>query len=1077
MKKIYVVLLLLFITVMTQAQVKINEVYGGGGNTGSTWKNDFIELYNPTASPVSLAGWSVQYNSAAGTGSWQVTNLSGTIPANGYYLVQEAAGTGGTTNLPTPDATGSISMSGTAGKVALCNNTTALSGQNPSSAAIIDKVAFGTVTGGGFEGGGSAPAPSNTASVERTSPGFDTDNNNTDFATLTPPSPTNSGVDATPPTISTLSPANGATGMAPAFIATITFSEAVQKGTGNIVLKKTSDNSIITTIDVTTSAVTVSGSNVTFLLQGLEFSTGYYIEISSGAFKDNANNNFAGITGNSTWAFTVAAKPTGTVGTTVDFATCSGTLNSGFTQYSVTGPQVWGCTTFGTDATHTPTGSAAYGQQINGFSGTNIPNEDWLISPAFDLTSTTYPLLSFYSRTKFNGLPLSLKVSTNYPGTGNPNNYTWTDLNGKFPSQTSDVWTLSDNINLTAYKNTNVYFAFVYYSSADDGARWTLDDITITNSATPPPPSVTISTTDIQFPYTASGSNNDKTFTVTGNDITGDITLTSSGAFTLADNPAGPFNTSLTLLQAPSNNTARTVYVRFSPNVSNSDFTGSITISTASVSNATVNLKGTSIDPATTLEVVNWNLEWFGSTTLGPTNDAQQQANVQTILQNINADLYGVVEVVDESRLATVVSNLGAPGEYSYVICNYGSHTNTNESGPTPLGEAQKEAFIYKTSMFSNITTQPLLSQGINSAADLTNPAYNYFSSGRFPFMMKADVTLNGVTKTIRFVLVHAKANTSPTATSYARRKSGSDTLYYTLNTLYPNDNIVILGDLNDDLDQTITDGITPNTTSYVAFTSDNTNYSAPTLALSLAGKKSTVSYNDMIDHVILSNDMQTYYMAASANVLTDEATLVANYGSTTTDHYPVFTRYSFTTGVLPVKVTNFGAVKDGTTSKITWTTTSETDSKEFVVERATGANSWQAIRTVRAAGNSSSALNYGIIDNTPAKGVNLYRLKMVDINGRFEYSEVRRVTFDDVVSFSLFPNPAKNTLRINADAGSFKNATLQLINVSGEILMTRQVKNIQQETIDVSDLKNGLYFIKVVETDGKTTVQKFTKQ
>ena len=74
---------------------------------------------------------------------------------------------------------------------------------------------------------------------------------------------------------------------------------------------------------------------------------------------------------------------------------------------------------------------------------------------------------------------------------------------------------------------------------------------------------------------------------------------------------------------------------------------------------------------------------------------------------------------------------------------------------------------------------------------------------------MSADVTLNCVTKNIKFVLCHAKANTSPTATSYERRRQGADTLHYILNQLFPNDNIIVLGDINDDLDQSITAGFT----------------------------------------------------------------------------------------------------------------------------------------------------------------------------------------------------------------------------------------------------------------------------
>src|SRR3954462_14752752 len=100
---------------LATSQIVVSQVYGGGGNSGATYKNDFIELFNRGTAAVSVSGWSVQYTSAAGT-TWAVTNLNGTIPAGGYYLVQEAAGAGGTTNLPTHDASGNIAMAATAGK-------------------------------------------------------------------------------------------------------------------------------------------------------------------------------------------------------------------------------------------------------------------------------------------------------------------------------------------------------------------------------------------------------------------------------------------------------------------------------------------------------------------------------------------------------------------------------------------------------------------------------------------------------------------------------------------------------------------------------------------------------------------------------------------------------------------------------------------------------------------------------------------------------------------------------------------------------------------------------------------------
>jgi uncharacterized protein len=143
--------------------VVISQVYGGGGNSGATFKNDFIEVFNAGSTTVSLSGWSVQYASATGT-SWQVTNLSGTLAPGQYFLVQEAQGAGGNTALPTPNATGNISMSATSGKVALVSSTTALSGGCPVGGNIVDFVGYGTGANAPscFEGTAGAPTLSNT---------------------------------------------------------------------------------------------------------------------------------------------------------------------------------------------------------------------------------------------------------------------------------------------------------------------------------------------------------------------------------------------------------------------------------------------------------------------------------------------------------------------------------------------------------------------------------------------------------------------------------------------------------------------------------------------------------------------------------------------------------------------------------------------------------------------------------------------------------------------------------------------------------------------------------------------------
>jgi hypothetical protein len=163
--------------------VVISQVYGGGGNTGAPFKNDFVELHNNGTTAVVMTSWSVQYaaaTSAFGTASLSTT-FSGTIQPGGYFLIQGAGGATGAA-LPVADATGIVNMSGTVGKVALVSNATLLSGTCPVGGAIVDFVGFGA-TANCFEGAATTAAPSNTTSVSRAGAGCtDANNNALDFS-------------------------------------------------------------------------------------------------------------------------------------------------------------------------------------------------------------------------------------------------------------------------------------------------------------------------------------------------------------------------------------------------------------------------------------------------------------------------------------------------------------------------------------------------------------------------------------------------------------------------------------------------------------------------------------------------------------------------------------------------------------------------------------------------------------------------------------------------------------------------------------------------------------------------------
>ena len=227
--------------------LRISQVYGGGGNSGAPYTHDFIEIFNAGTTSVSLSGWSVQYASATGTGNFgattsQITELPNVSLSPGqYFLIQGASGTTGSP-LPTPDVTDAtpINMSGTAGKVALASINVSLGcngGSTPCTPAqlanIVDLVGYGSANF--YEGSGAAPTLSNTTAALRDGDGCtDTDNNSADFAAGAPTprntaSPTNTcgGGGDTAPYVSSTTPTGGATGVATTANLTVNFNENV----------------------------------------------------------------------------------------------------------------------------------------------------------------------------------------------------------------------------------------------------------------------------------------------------------------------------------------------------------------------------------------------------------------------------------------------------------------------------------------------------------------------------------------------------------------------------------------------------------------------------------------------------------------------------------------------------------------------------------------------------------------------------------------------------------------------------------------------------------------------------------
>jgi predicted extracellular nuclease len=201
-------LLLLCAFGAAQAQVVISQVYGGGGNSGAPFNRDYVELFNRGGADASLADLSVQYTSATGTGNFGgnsgllVALPSATLRPGQYFLVALASGANGV-DLPAPDASGTINMSGSAGKVALVTGTASLGcngGSAPCSpeqlARIVDLVGYGSANF--FEGAGAAPGLGNTTAGLRAEDGCTDSNHNAADFSAGAPAPRNTATAARP---------------------------------------------------------------------------------------------------------------------------------------------------------------------------------------------------------------------------------------------------------------------------------------------------------------------------------------------------------------------------------------------------------------------------------------------------------------------------------------------------------------------------------------------------------------------------------------------------------------------------------------------------------------------------------------------------------------------------------------------------------------------------------------------------------------------------------------------------------------------------------------------------------------
>jgi hypothetical protein len=181
------------------------------------------------------------------------------------------------------------------------------------------------------------------------------------------------------------------------------------------------------------------------------------------------------------------------------------------------------------------------------------------------------------------------------------------------------------------------------------------------------------------------------------------------------------------------------------------------------------------------------------------------------------------------------------------------------------------------------------------------------------------------------------------------------------------------------------------------------------------------------------------------------------------------FTLASTTTNnPLPIELTYFEAVENGTKVDLSWETASEIDNDYFTIERSQDGIYFEAIEKVLGAGNSTQSITYSTVDEDPYSGVSYYRLKQTDFNGAYTYSDIQVVHFSKSNEIVIYPNPVKDVLTIN---GLQFDDVISIYGIDGKIVYTGNAT-----TVNTESYSHGVYQLVILHNNGTKEVIKFVK-
>ncbi len=272
-------------------------------------------------------------------------------------------------------------------------------------------------------------------------------------------------------------------------------------------------------------------------------------------------------------------------------------------------------------------------------------------------------------------------------------------------------------------------------------------------------------------------------------------------------------------------------------------------------------IPGEEVSRDATLEVGTWNIRWFGSPNERPDDDALQLQNAARVLREMQLDVVGLQEISNPTLFRQLVDSLDG---YRGILA--------------PISQTQKTAILYRTATIDSVSAGFYFTSGD-------------WASGRYPYAFTFDATIGEKTRRFTLLNLHAKATLSATRLQdYSRRQADAAQLKAQLDARNPDDNLIVVGDFNDDVDRSV---VNDQPSPYASFVADSAHYRFLTASLSERGFQS-ISGGQMFDHILVSDEVLRPYFEGTERV--ENPLYIGSYLSTTSDHYPVWVRFDFDT-------------------------------------------------------------------------------------------------------------------------------------------------------------------------------------